>query len=44
MHIPDGYLGPPTCAVAFAAMVPIWTIAVNKVRKTLKTKKVLYLH
>ncbi len=40
MHIPDGYLGPPTCAVAFAAMVPIWTVAVNKVRKTLKTKQV----
>src|SRR5208337_2011076 len=40
MHIPDGYLGPPTCGFFYAAMVPIWTVAVNKVKKTLKAKYV----
>ncbi|PYG89150.1 cobalt/nickel transport system permease protein [Ruminiclostridium sufflavum DSM 19573] len=33
MHIPDNYLSPSTCAVMGAAMVPVWTIAVRKVRE-----------
>lgn len=33
MHIPDNYLSPSTCAVMGAAMVPVWTIAVKKVKE-----------
>lgn len=40
MHIPDGYLGPITCAAGFAAMVPIWAIASARVKKTLQAKQV----
>lgn len=40
MHIPDGYLGPVTCAAGFVAMVPIWAIASNIVKKEIKTKQV----
>ena len=35
MHIPDNYLSPATCAVLGAAMVPVWTVAVRKVRREL---------
>jgi len=40
MHIPDGYLGPITCVAGFAAMIPVWTIASNRVKKTLQAKQV----
>jgi len=40
MHIPDGYLGPSTCGVFYAAMLPIWTFASKIVKKTLKAKQV----
>lgn len=40
MHIPDNYLSPSTCAVMFAAMVPVWTIAVNKVKAEMENVKV----
>jgi cobalt/nickel transport system permease protein len=40
MHIPDGYLGPVTCAAGFAAMVPVWAIASRRVKKTLDAKQV----
>ena len=40
MHIPDGYLGPTTCGVFFAAMLVIWTATSRKVKKTLKAKQV----
>jgi cobalt/nickel transport system permease protein len=40
MHIPDGYLGPATCGVFFAAMLAIWTAASRVVKKTLKAKQV----
>jgi cobalt/nickel transport system permease protein len=40
MHIPDGYLGPVTCAAGFAAMAPVWAIASNRVKKTLQAKQV----
>ena len=40
MHIPDGYLGPQTYAVLDVAMIPIWTVAAIKVKKTLKAKQV----
>ena len=40
MHIPDGYLGPPTCAVLYAAMLLVWAAAAAKVKKTLKAKQI----
>ena len=40
MHIPDGYLGPATCGVFYAVMLPIWTIASKIVKQTLKIKQV----
>jgi cobalt/nickel transport system permease protein len=40
MHIPDGYLGPATCAAGYAAMVPLWTAAGNKVKKSLEARQV----
>ncbi len=40
MHIPDGYLGPTTCGIFYAAMLPIWTAASRIVKKTLKAKQV----
>ncbi len=39
MHIPDNYLSPVTCAVMGAAMIPVWSIAVKKVKEEVtKTK------
>jgi cobalt/nickel transport system permease protein len=40
MHIPDGYLGPATCGILYALMLPIWTAASRIVKKTLKAKQV----
>ncbi len=40
MHIPDGYLGPITCGIGYAAMAPIWVIASRRVKKTLAAKQV----
>ena len=40
MHIPDGYLGPTTCAVFYAAMLPIWMAASRIVKKSLKARQV----
>jgi cobalt/nickel transport system permease protein len=40
MHIPDGYLGPATCGVFYAVMLPIWTFASRIVKKTLKARQV----
>jgi cobalt/nickel transport system permease protein len=40
MHIPDGYLSPSTCAVAYAAVVPFWAVALRRVRGLLQTRLV----
>ncbi len=40
MHIPDGYLSPSTCAVAFAAAAPFWYVAVKRVKRVLHSKVV----
>ncbi len=40
MHIPDNYLSPQTCAVMGAIMVPVWAIAVKKVREEISAKKI----
>jgi cobalt/nickel transport system permease protein len=39
MHIPDNYLSPQTCAVMGAAMLPVWTLAVRKVKKEVSDRK-----
>jgi cobalt/nickel transport system permease protein len=40
MHIPDGYLGPSTFAVLYAAVLPVWAMASRVVKKTLKARQV----
>ena len=40
MHIPDGYLGPPTSGALYAVMLPLWIAASRIVKKTLRTKQV----
>ncbi len=40
MHIPDGYLGPPTSGVMYLVMLPIWAAASRITKKTLKAKQV----
>jgi cobalt/nickel transport system permease protein len=39
MHIPDNYLSPSTCAAMGALMVPVWTVAVKKVKKEVAKEK-----
>ncbi|MFH0855826.1 MAG: cobalt transporter CbiM [Candidatus Omnitrophota bacterium] len=39
MHIPDGYLGPATCGISYAVILPIWAIASKIVKKTLKARQ-----
>jgi cobalt/nickel transport system permease protein len=43
MHIPDGYLGPLTYGVMYAATIPFWAIASWKLNRTLKAKQAPYL-
>jgi cobalt/nickel transport system permease protein len=40
MHIPDGYLGPPTYGVLWAATAAIWYRASVNVKKTLKASEI----
>jgi cobalt/nickel transport system permease protein len=40
MHIPDGYLGPPTYLAAYAACAPLWRIAARKVRESVTARRV----
>jgi cobalt/nickel transport system permease protein len=40
MHIPDGYLSPQTAVPLVAAMVPVWSIALKKVKQNLKKKDI----
>lgn len=39
MHIPDNYLSPSTCAVLAVAMVPVWGVAVKKVKEEISKEK-----
>ena len=39
MHIPENYLSPSTCAVLGAAMVPVWYLAVKKVKEEVPREK-----
>lgn len=40
MHIPDGYLSPASCLVAYAAVIPFWAVALRKVERRLRTRTV----
>lgn len=40
MHIPDGYLAPQTTIPIFAGMIPVWAVALNKIKKKLGEKKI----
>lgn len=40
MHIPDGYLSPSSCAVAYAAALPFWTVALRRVGRLLQNRLV----
>jgi cobalt/nickel transport system permease protein len=40
MHIPDGYLSPATCAVAYAASLPFWRVALQRVKKAMNSRQV----
>ena len=40
MHIPDGYLSPTTCALAYAAALPVWYVATRRLSKGLNTRLV----
>ncbi|MDO4182995.1 MAG: cobalt transporter CbiM [Coriobacteriia bacterium] len=39
MHIPENYLSPTTCGVLGVAMVPIWAVAIKKVKETVPKEK-----
>lgn len=39
MHIPDNYLSPLTCAVMGAGMIPVWVVAVKKVKAEMASVK-----
>jgi cobalt/nickel transport system permease protein len=39
VHIPDGYLGPPTYLAAYAACAPLWAIAARRVRDALSARR-----
>ena len=36
MHIPDNFLSPATCVVMGVAMLPVWVVAVKKVKNEVK--------
>ncbi|TCR87738.1 cobalt transporter CbiM [Rhizobium sp. BK376] len=40
MHIPDGYLSPSTCAVAYAAALPFWYTGLQRIKRLLQSRVV----
>ena len=40
MHIPDGYLGPPTYLAAYTVCVPLWAYAAKKVRAAFSAERI----
>lgn len=40
MHIPDGYLSLQTSLPALGVMIPIWSVAINKVKKVLSLRQI----
>lgn len=43
MHIPDGYLSPPTYGAFYGLMAVLWIIGGRKLRKTLSSKRIPFL-
>jgi cobalt/nickel transport system permease protein len=39
MHIPDGYLGPPTYLAAYAACASLWAVAARRLRERLSARR-----
>ncbi|MBF8258427.1 MAG: Cobalamin biosynthesis protein CbiM [Actinobacteria bacterium] len=39
MHIPDGYLGPPTYLAGFAVCAPLWAVAARKLKANLDSRR-----
>jgi cobalt/nickel transport system permease protein len=39
VHIPDGYLGPPTYIAGYAACIPLWGIAARKLKANLDARR-----
>ena len=39
MHIPENYLSPSTCGVFGLAMLPVWGVAIKRVRETVPRNK-----
>ena len=39
MHIPDNYLSPSTCVAMGAAMIPVWSVAIKKVKAEITNVK-----
>lgn len=39
MHIPDGYLGPPTYIAGYAACIPFWAIAARKLSARMDARR-----
>jgi len=39
LHIPDGYLGPPTYLAGYAACFPLWGIAARKLKESLEARR-----
>ena len=40
MHIPDGYLSPPTCVALFAGSAPFWYTALRRMKRALNTQMI----
>jgi cobalt/nickel transport system permease protein len=40
MHIPDGYLGPPTYLATYAACLPLWRVAARRVKAELTSRQI----
>ncbi len=43
MHIPDGYLGPPTYGGLWAAMIPVWMVASRRIKDEVKDVQIPFL-
>ena len=39
MHIPENYLSPSTCAVLSAAMMPVWIMSIQKIKREVPREK-----
>lgn len=40
MHIPDNYLSPSTCVVLAAAVIPVWSISIKKVKEEVSKDRI----